>query len=151
MFESPGSRNLRTGRPLQCGSRYTFCTERTEGLGADLAVEAAGSNITFEQCIRSVRKLGRAVLAGNVETEVILPAKTVSTILRNQLTLAGTWNSLFTSFPVDEWRTVIHFMATSELNVEPLITHRPTLDQAADMFEMMYGKKEFFNKVMFTP
>ena len=125
--------------------------ERTEGLGVDLSVEAAGSKISFEQCVRTVRKMGRVVLAGNVETDVILPSKTVSTILRNQLTLAGTWNSTFTSFPVDEWRTVLHFMDTGELKVEPLITHRPTLDHAADMFEMMYVKKEFFNKVMFIP
>jgi L-iditol 2-dehydrogenase len=123
----------------------------TGGLGVDLSVEAAGSKVALEGCIRAVRKLGRVVLAGNIETEVVLPQKTVSTILRHQLTLSGTWNSLFTSFPVDEWRTVLHFMQTGALKVGALITHRCTLEKAPDVFEMMYNRREFFNKVVFTP
>lgn len=121
----------------------------TDGRGADLCVEAAGTAITFEQSLRLVRKLGKVVLMGNVSGDVVIPERTASAILRGQLTIYGTWNSSFTAVPKNEWQTALYFMNTEALDLKPLITHRYGLDQANEAFDMMYGKREFFNKVMF--
>ena len=123
--------------------------EETEGRGADICIEAAGTPITFEQSLRIVRKLGKVILMGNVSGDVIIPEKTASAILRGQLTIFGTWNSSITSVPKDEWKTSLKFMSLGALNLKSLITHRFTLDHVNEAFDMMYKRREFFNKVMF--
>ena len=124
--------------------------EETDGRGADICVEAAGTGITFEQSLRIVRKLGKVVLMGNVSGDVTIPESTASAILRGQLTIYGTWNSSFTAVPKNEWITALQFMSSGALNLKPLITHRFKLDQANAAFDMMYNRQEFFNKVMFV-
>ncbi len=122
----------------------------TEGRGADICVEAAGTGVTFEQSLRAVRKLGKVILMGNVSGDVVIPERTASAILRGQLTIYGTWNSSFTPVPKNEWHAVLQFMNSGKLNLKPLITHRFALEQAREAFDMMYERREFFNKVMFV-
>ncbi len=122
----------------------------TDGRGADICIEAAGTAVTFEQSLRIVRKLGKVVLMGNVSGDVVIPERTASAILRGQLTIYGTWNSSFTAVPKNEWRTALQFMSSGALNLKPLITHRFKLDQVNSAFDMMYNRQEFFNKVMFV-
>jgi len=124
--------------------------EETGGRGADICVEAAGTAITLEQSLRIVRKLGKVILMGNVSGDVLIPERTASAILRGQLTIYGTWNSSFTAVPKNEWQTALQFMASGRLDLKPLITHRFRLDQVDDAFDMMYNRREFFNKVMFV-
>ncbi|MBD3183233.1 alcohol dehydrogenase catalytic domain-containing protein [Candidatus Poribacteria bacterium] len=124
--------------------------KETGGIGADLCIEAAGTPVTFEQSLRIVRKLGKVVLMGNVSGNVTIPEKTASAILRGQLTIYGTWNSSFTAVPKNEWKTALQFMSSKALDLENLITHRFNLKQAVEVFDMMYKKQEFFNKVMFV-
>ncbi len=143
----------------------------TEGRGADICVEAAGTGVTFEQSLRAVRKLGKVILMGNVSGDVVIPERTASAILRGQLTIYGTWNSSFTPVPTklfeakslskklggymdsflprNEWHTALQFMSSGKLNLKPLVTHRFTLEQVREAFDMMYERREFFNKVMF--
>jgi len=124
--------------------------EETGGRGADICVEAAGTAVTFEQSLRMARKLGKVILMGNVSGDVVIPERTASAILRGQLTIYGTWNSSFTAVPKNEWSAALHFMSTGALNLGPLITHKFKLEQVNDAFDMMYNRKEFFNKVMFV-
>jgi len=124
--------------------------EETDGRGADICIEAAGTPITFEQSLRMTRKLGKVILMGNVSGDVVIPERTASAILRGQLTIYGTWNSSFTAVPKNEWRTSLQFMSSGALNLKPLITHRLSLDRAREAFDMMYNRREFFDKVMFV-
>jgi L-iditol 2-dehydrogenase len=124
--------------------------EETDGRGADICIEAAGTATTFEQSLRIARKLGKVILMGNVSGDVVIPERTASAILRGQLTIYGTWNSSFTAVPKNEWLTALQFMSSGALDLKPLITHKFKLDQANEAFDMMYNKREFFNKVMFV-
>ena len=124
--------------------------EETNGRGADICVEAAGTSATLEQSLRIARKLGKVILMGNVSGDVVIPERTASAILRGQLTIYGTWNSSFTAVPKNEWITALQFMSLQRLDLKPLITHRFRLDQVNDAFDMMYNRREFFNKVMFV-
>jgi len=118
--------------------------------GADISIEAAGTPITFEQSLRMTRKLGKVILMGNVSGDVVIPERTASIILRSQLVIYGTWNSSITSIPKNEWLTALQFMSSRALNLKPLITHRFPLSEANKAFDMMYNRREFFNKVMFV-
>jgi len=118
--------------------------------GADISIEAAGTPVTFEQSLRMTRKLGKVILMGNVSGDVVIPERTASIILRSQLAIYGTWNSSITAIPKNEWRTALHFMSSGVLNLKPLITHRFPLSEANKAFDMMYNRREFFNKVIFV-
>ncbi|TKJ46712.1 galactitol-1-phosphate 5-dehydrogenase [Candidatus Aerophobetes bacterium Ae_b3a] len=124
--------------------------EKTGQRGVDVSIEAAGNPITFKQSIQVVRKGGKVVFLGNIRGEVTLPDELVSSILRKELTMYGTWNSRFTELPKNEWAATLHFIKVGKLKVKPLITHRFELKQAREAFQMMYKGEEFFNKVMFV-
>lgn len=121
----------------------------TEGRGVDVAIEAVGIPLTLQQSIKLAKKGGKVILLGNMRGETSLPEDLMSSILRKELNLFGTWNSSFTHLPRNEWTTSLQFMEEGELKVKPLITHRFRLEQAKKAFQMMYGKREFYNKVMF--
>ncbi len=124
--------------------------EKTGQRGVDVSIEAAGNPITFKQSIQVVRKGGQVVFLGNMRGEVTLPDELVSSILRKELTMYGTWNSRFTHLPRNEWAATLHFIKVGKLRVKPLITHRFELKEAEEAFRMMYKGKEFFNKGMFV-
>lgn len=124
--------------------------EETNDIGADICIEAAGTSVTFEQSLRIVRKLGKVILMGNISGNVVIPENTASAILRGQLTIYGTWNSSFTPVPKNEWVTALQFMSSGVLNLKPLITHKFGLNRVNEVFDMMYNRREFFNKVMFV-
>jgi len=124
--------------------------EKTEQRGVDISIEAVGNPVTFQQSIQIARKGGKVVFLGNMRGEVTLSDELISSILRKELNLYGTWNSRFTHLPRNEWVVTLHFMKMRKLKVKPLITHRFKLKQAKEALQMMYQGKEFFNKVMFV-
>jgi len=63
----------------------------------------------------------------------------------------GSWNSSIAPFPVNEWKSSLDFMDKRKIIVKPLISHRVKLEDCKEVFEMMYYKKEIFNKVLFIP
>lgn len=125
--------------------------DETEGKGADIALETAGSPVTQELALRVIRKFGRIVYIGSATGDVNLPKASFELILRRQLTVRGSWNSNFAPIPINEWQETIDRLASGELRAKPLISHRFPLDQAPQAFQMMYGRKAFFSKVMIIP
>lgn len=123
--------------------------ENTDG-GVELSIESAGSPKAFVQSIEVPKAFGKVVFLGNIQGDVTFPEKVVSSILRRQLTIYGTWNSNFAPAFKDDWRLSLHFMGIGALKVTPLITHRFKIEQANEAFDLMWNKKEFFNKVMFV-
>jgi len=117
--------------------------------GVDISIEAVGVPTTFKQCLQLTRKEGKVIFLGNMREEVKLSEDLISSILRKELTLYGSWNSLFSHFPKNEWETTLYFMQKGKLKVKPLITHRFKLKEVKKVFWMMHQGKEFFNKVIF--
>lgn len=50
---------------------------------------------------------GRVMLVGNPASDMTLPKAVYWKILRNQLTVFGTWNSSFTHSPENDWYYVL--------------------------------------------
>ena len=132
------------------GDAVAWVQAQTGGRGADLAIEAAGVPMTFEQALRMARPLGRVVIMGNPAGDVKLPQATVSQLLRKQLTVRGTWNSSFSALPVNEWQVVLEMLAAKRLDLRPLISHRVPLAAGVDALHMMHEQAEFFNRVVIT-
>jgi L-iditol 2-dehydrogenase len=121
--------------------------ERTDAIGVDLAIEAAGVPATVVDCLRLARKGGAVVLIGNPSAPVELPRELIWQILRKQLTIYGTWNSSFRR-EGDDWQTALQAMADGKLVVAPLVTHRYPLERLPEALQMMAEGREFHNKVM---
>lgn len=121
----------------------------TDGHGADKVVEAAGFPSTFLQAVQTAASFGEVVFMGNIHGTFEIGEKDFSSILRRELKIHGTWNSKWTPRGVDDWTTTLAFM-DKELNVKPLISHRPTLAEGVDMFNNLANRKIAANKVIFV-
>lgn len=123
---------------------------RTGGRGVDCAVEASGLPMTFLQTIQAAAPFGQVVLLGDLSGDVTMPAALVSSILRRELTLYGTWNSKITPPGKSEWDMVIHHIHKGTLQVGPLISHTPALSAGPQMFADMATRAVWYNKVIFA-
>ena len=115
---------------------------------ADVAMEFVGNSESITTTLDVVKKGGRVVLTGNPSGDILLKRDTYWKILRGELTIQGTWNSSFNANK-NEWNTVIKYIANGMLPVEKLITHRFSLEEAADAFHMIKDKTEVSIKTIF--
>ena len=102
----------------------------TEGKGSRVCIETAGVRETQEQCLRIAQKQGRVLYLGTAHREVTFAPETFERILRNELTIYGSWNSFSSPFPGEEWTSTIGLIERGELRVQPLITHSVPLAEA---------------------
>jgi len=123
----------------------------THNKGADIVIELAGNKITQLQAIQSASKMGKVIYCGISYDDLLLPSKEVNKILRGELFIIGSWNSSIVPLPVNEWKSSLDFMDKGKIKVKPIISHRAKLEDCKEFFEMMYYKKEIFNKVLFIP
>jgi len=124
----------------------------TAGQGAEVCVEAAGVPVTMKQAIASARMAGRVVLLGNPSADVTLPAALISQVMRREVDILGTWNSSFSAAGnTDDWRAVLQAVASGDLDLDSLVTHRVGLKDAFAALVMMRDQTEFFSKVLIQP
>lgn len=124
----------------------------TGGQGAHVSIEAAGVPATLIQALTAARRSGRVVLLGNPSADVRLPASLLSRLMRREVSIHGTWNSLYSACGNDDdWRASLEAMARGTLRLEPLITHRLGLDEALEGLILMRDQTAFVSKVLVEP
>ncbi|KMY49740.1 galactitol-1-phosphate 5-dehydrogenase [Peribacillus loiseleuriae] len=125
--------------------------EYTDGMNADIVVEAAGTPITASTVFGYAKKGGGVVFLGIPYADVAIERFYFEKILRSELTVWGSWSCVSAPFPGKEWSTTIHFMNNKRLNTEKMITHRIPLDKGPKMFERLMERKELIGKVIMYP
>jgi L-iditol 2-dehydrogenase len=172
-----GNKNLQKSLAVKVGiSSDNFCDSRTEDVskwladrtdGVDLFFECVGRNDSISYAIDSAAPSGRVVLVGNPYGDITFSRNTYWKILRNQLTVLGTWNSSFAGQDSersqhsltdsqdlvadntqDDWHYVLERLSTKRINPALLITHRYPLEQLDTGLHVMRDKKEEHCKVM---
>lgn len=115
-------------------------TDESLGIGADVVIEASGSCAACSQALEFVKVAGHVALLGvrGRPAEVDLDQMIVK-----ELTMTGTWGTIPSS-----WVTTLKLMASRKIAVAPLITHRLSLDEWEQGFELMEDQKAI--KVLFT-
>ncbi|MCM3118076.1 galactitol-1-phosphate 5-dehydrogenase [Neobacillus sp. MER 74] len=121
----------------------------TGGKGVNVAVETAGVVQTQEQCLRIAKKKGRVLYLGTAHKDVVLPPKSFECIVRNELTIVGSWNSYSAPFPGVEWQATIDYVKSGALKLQPLVTHTFHLSEAPQVFVDLVEHKFPFTKVIF--
>ncbi|CDQ38456.1 galactitol-1-phosphate 5-dehydrogenase [Virgibacillus salexigens] len=123
----------------------------TDGLGADIAIEAAGSPVTSAQIFSLIKKGGEVVFMGIPYADVMIERFYFEHIVRNELTVLGSWNAISSPYPGKEWEMAMNFMKNGQLNVKPIISHRIPLIDGPSIFETIIQQQGSFGKVLFYP
>ncbi|MEN6522082.1 MAG: alcohol dehydrogenase catalytic domain-containing protein [Armatimonadota bacterium] len=118
----------------------------TEKRGVDVAIEALGTQNTFENCLRSVRPGGTisslGVYSGKVEMPVepyiygIGDIKVVSTLCPGGK---------------ERMRRLMEMVRTKRLNLKQLLTHHFTLGNILDAYDLFSHQRDGVLKVAVTP
>lgn len=107
--------------------------EITKGAGVEVAIDCSGSPIGQNLALDIAGKHGAVAFVGESSKTEINPS---DQIIRKLLTVVGGWY-----FPLSAWSEICDFVVSRKLNVEGLISHRFTLDQAAEAFDK-FDKRE---------
>lgn len=132
-----------------------WLTEHTDGAGADIFYECVGKNETLTWAIDHTAPGGRVMLVGNPFSDMNLEKAVYWKILRNQLTVTGTWNSSF-SFrkkklsedPQDDWQYALERLTHKRIDPAGLISHRFSLEDLEQGFHIMRDKAEDYIKII---
>ena len=117
-------------------------SDRTNGKGVDVAVEAVGVDETIRAAIDCVSKGGTVTLLGNISPEVTLPLQRVVT---RQIRLQGSCAS------AGEYPQAIELLARGKIQVKPLISAVAPLEEGPQWFERLHSREPDLMKVILTP
>lgn len=124
--------------------------ELTDGRGVDAAVEASGLPQTFLQCVDAAAAQGQVLVLGDLKGDVTIARTQISSLIRRELVVIGTWNSKVVPAGRSEWDMVVRHIADGSLAVAPLISHVPDLAEAANVMDDVASRRTWSNKVVFA-
>ncbi len=127
-----------------------WALNKTKGEGFACSFEAVGNSLTYEQAIELSAPAGRVCLVGNPSSDMGLKREIYWKILRNQLTVFGTWNSSFKGTERDDWEYAAGLLKEKRIRPETVITHRFSLKELKKGFLIMRDKTEEYIKIMGT-
>ena len=130
------------------GDAVPWIMSQTNQMGVDIAIDCIGSETSLTDCLKSVRPGGQILIVGNPKGDLNLPKDVYWQLLRKQITVRGTWNSLFLHRPDDDWNTVLSSCARGDLHLAELITHRLSFEHLQEGLDIMRQKQVYRNKVM---
>ena len=126
----------------------TWINEKTNGNGVDFAFECVGRTETVAQLIDLTASAAKVMLIGNPYSDMTLDKRIYWKILRNQLTVLGTWNSSFTHDENDDWHYVLERLQTGCISPQMFITHKYSLKDIEQGLMLMRDKSEEYIKEM---
>lgn len=152
----------RSRKKLEFAERLGFGTINTQddnveeatksllgGDGADVVFECVGKASTAENAIQASGAFGTVVLVGNPEGDMTFEKNVYWKILRQQITVKGTWNSSYSS-TVNDWKEALSLMARTPDLFAQLVTQTYSLSEFETAMDTVRDRKKFSLKVMFT-
>jgi alcohol dehydrogenase len=118
----------------------------TEGRGVDVAIEALGTQQTFQACLEATRPGGRISSLGVYGGKLEIPVEPYVYGI-------GDKQILTTLCPggKERMRRLMEMVRHGRLDLSPLITHSFSLDQIEDAYELFGNQSDGVVKVALTP
>jgi len=113
----------------------------TNGLGADVVIEASGASAARKQAFELVRRCGKIGLIGLTGRPMEI---NLDKVVEGELDVKGSWGTVWTS-----WRKALSLISSGKIQVAPLITTKLPLEKWHEGFRMMEEKKAL--KVLLIP
>jgi len=107
--------------------------EQTGGHGFEVAIDCSGNANARHLCLELAREWGRVVFVGEGGTISFAPSPL---LIHKQLTLHGSW---VCSLP--QMEDLVEHLVRWRLHLDVMVTHRFTLDQAKEAYELFDSGK----------
>ena len=118
----------------------------TGGRGVDVAIEALGTQQTFESCLRVLKPGGVLSSLGVYSGKLTLPLDAMAAGL-------GDHQVITTLCPggKERMRRLMKVVESGRIDLEPLVTHRYRLDEIEAAYELFSHQRDGVLKVAITP
>lgn len=118
----------------------------TDGRGVDVAIEALGTQATFEGALRVLRPGGTLSSLGVYSTDLTIPLGAFAAGL-------GDHRIVTTLCPggKERMRRLMDVIASGRIDLTPLVTHRFKLEQIEQAYELFSHQRDGVLKVAITP
>lgn len=118
----------------------------TNGQGADVAIEALGTQQTFESCLRVLKPGGTLSSLGVYSGKLSLPLDAFAAGL-------GDHKIITTLCPggKERMRRLMNVVASGRVDLKPMVTHRFKLDQIEQAYDLFANQRDGVLKVAITP
>ncbi|WP_428673267.1 NAD(P)-dependent alcohol dehydrogenase [Reyranella sp.] len=114
----------------------------TDGRGVDVAIEALGTQATFEGALRVLRPGGTLSSLGVYSTDLHIPLDAFAAGLGD--------NKIVTSLcpgGKERMRRLMSVIASGRIDLKPLVTHRFTLDRIEEAYDLFANQRDGVLKV----
>jgi alcohol dehydrogenase len=118
----------------------------TEGRGVDVAIEALGTQSTFEACLRVLKPGGTLSSLGVYSTDLTIPLAAFTAGLGD--------HTIITSLcpgGKERMRRLMNVIMGGRVDLEPLVTHRYRLDDIEAAYELFMNQEDGVMKIAITP
>ena len=118
----------------------------TEGRGVDVAIEALGTQATFQAALRVLRPGGTLSSLGVYSSDLTIPLDALSAGL-------GDHTIVTTLCPggKERMRRLMSVIASGRVDLTPMVTHRFTLDEIEAAYDLFGHQRDGVLKVAITP
>ncbi|MBL7555756.1 MAG: NAD(P)-dependent alcohol dehydrogenase [Bdellovibrionaceae bacterium] len=132
--------NFKTEDPIK------VIMDATHGRGVDVAIEALGTQSTFESCLRVLRPGGTLSSLGVYSGKLTLPLDAFAAGL-------GDHKIVTTLCPggKERMRRLLNVVAAGSVDLKPLVTHRFKLDDIEKAYDLFANQRDGVLKVAITP
>lgn len=120
--------------------------ELTGGRGVDVAIEALGTQRTFESCLRVLRPGGTLSSLGVYSTDLTIPLGAFAAGLGD--------NRIVTTLcpgGKERMRRLMGVIAAGRVDLQAMVTHRFKLDQIEEAYDLFSHQRDGVLKVALTP
>jgi threonine dehydrogenase-like Zn-dependent dehydrogenase len=118
----------------------------TDGRGVDVAIEALGTQKTFESCLRVLRPGGTLSSLGVYSSDLTIPLDAFAAGL-------GDHRIVTTLCPggKERMRRLMSVIASGRVDLRPMVTHHFKLDQIEQAYDLFANQRDGVLKVAITP
>jgi len=114
----------------------------TNGVGADVVLDAVGLPVTVDQAIEVVRNNGQVTLIGNITFRMEL---TLQAIVTREINIQGTYAS------AGEHRDCIDLFTSGKINPAPILSRVLPLSEGPKVFKELLEAKSGLLKIVLMP
>lgn len=117
----------------------------TDGKGVDVAIEALGTQRTFESCLRVLKPAGVLSSLGVYSGKLTIPLDAFAAGL-------GDHKIITTLCPggKERMRRLMNVVASGRIDLRPMVTHRFKLDQIEEAYDLFGNQRDGVLKVAIT-